>query len=520
MSAPLQEEVLENTTGKDPASARSALDGGQTRTPPRRFERSPLVRSAIAPARPRQSHDLRDITEGQRTAAALRRDSRVRRTLAIADFAAAALALGAVVVVRGKHPEPAALLMPPLVAIFCKLARLYDRDEHVLRKSTLDQAPQLLQVTTLLTLLAWFAGGALVRGGLDRPDVAILWIVLAVAIVCLRYLARRVAARTTTPERVLFIGSADDARRVQSRIASAHSLRAEMVGRVRVERGDHADPEPIGSLEDLDYLLRAHAVERVMIAPEEGDSDDVLETIRLVKALGVKVSVLPRLFEVVGSSMEFDDVDGITVLGLRRYGLSRTSWYVKRAFDLVATSAGLVLVAPLLGAIAVAIRASSPGPILFRQPRVGRGGEPFEMLKFRTMYDGADDDKSALRERNEAQGFFKIADDPRVTPIGRWLRRTSLDELPQLVNVLRGEMSLVGPRPLVEEEDRKIAGWHHRRREGTPGMTGVWQVLGPTRVSLEEMVKLDYLYRANWSLWLDLKILLRTLAHVSARRGC
>jgi exopolysaccharide biosynthesis polyprenyl glycosylphosphotransferase len=520
MRAPTREEVPQETTTKDRPSVRSTLDGGPPRTPPRRFARSPLTRSMFAGPAPREGHDLRDISEGQRAATVLRRDSRVRRMLALADLAAAALALGAVIALGGEHPEPAALLMPLLVAIFCKLARLYDRDEHVLRKSTLDQAPQLLQVTTLFTLLTWFAGGALVRGGLGKADVALLWIVLAVAIVFLRYLARRVAARATPPERVLFIGSADDAQRVESRIASAHSLRAEMVGRVRVERGDKLDPEPIGTLDDLDFLIRAHAVERVMIAPKEGDSDEVLETIRLVKALGVKVSVLPRLFEVVGSSMEFDDVDGITVLGLRRYGLSRTSWYVKRTFDLVATTAGLVLVSPVLGAIALMIRVSSPGPIFFRQPRVGRGGEPFEMLKFRTMYDGADGDKSALRDRNEADGFFKITDDPRVTPIGRWLRRTSLDELPQLVNVLRGEMSLVGPRPLVEEEDRKIAGWHHRRREGTPGMTGVWQVLGPTRVPLDEMVKLDYLYRANWSLWLDLKILLRTLAHVSARRGC
>jgi len=233
----------------------------------------------------------------------------------------------------------------------------------------------------------------------------------------------------------------------------------------------------------------------------------------------VKVSVLPRLFEVVGSSMEFDDIDGITMLGLRRYGLTKTSWHVKRSFDLFVAMTCLFLLAPLLAVIALAVRLSSPGPILFRQPRVGRRGEKFEMFKFRTMYDGADEDKAKLAAQNEAAGLFKITDDPRVTPVGRLLRRMSLDEVPQLLNVLRGEMSLVGPRPLVEDEDRKITGWNHRRREGTPGMTGVWQVLGPTRVSLDDMVKLDYLYRANWSLWLDLKILLRTAGHILAGRG-
>jgi lipopolysaccharide/colanic/teichoic acid biosynthesis glycosyltransferase len=177
------------------------------------------------------------------------------------------------------------------------------------------------------------------------------------------------------------------------------------------------------------------------------------------------------------------------------------------------------VISPLLLVIAVAVKVSSPGPVLFRQPRVGRRGRCFEMLKFRTMYDGADAQKAKLRDAVGTDGLFKLADDPRVTPVGRILRRTSLDELPQLINVLRGEMSLVGPRPLVEEEDRLIAGWHHRRREGTPGMTGVWQVLGSARVPLDDMVKMDYLYRANWSLWLDLKILLRTCAHVFSRRN-
>src|SRR5256714_11807813 len=142
--------------------------------------------------------------------------------------------------------------------------------------------------------------------------------------------------------------------------------------------------------------------------------------------------------------MEFDDIDGITMLGLRRYGLTKTSWHVKRTFDLVVATTCLLLLAPLLAAIALAVRLSSPGPILFRQPRVGRRGERFHMFKFRTMYDGADEDKPNLSDRNQARGLFKIVDDPRVTPVGRLLRRMSLDELPQLINVVLGEMSLVG----------------------------------------------------------------------------
>jgi lipopolysaccharide/colanic/teichoic acid biosynthesis glycosyltransferase len=170
--------------------------------------------------------------------------------------------------------------------------------------------------------------------------------------------------------------------------------------------------------------------------------------------------------------------------------------------------------------VALAVRLDSRGPIFFRQLRVGQYGRRFHMLKFRTMVPDAEAMKDSLRDRNEAQdGFFKIAEDPRVTRVGRFLRRTALDELPQLFNIVRGEMSLVGPRPLVVEEDQRIEGWHRRRLELMPGMTGHWQILGPARVPLREMVAIDYLYVANWSLWTDVKILLRTVPHVIGRRG-
>jgi exopolysaccharide biosynthesis polyprenyl glycosylphosphotransferase len=484
----------------------------------RRFARS-LARAPRRPRPAKRGRDTRDILEGQRTPTVLRRDARVRRSLATADLLAAVVALGVALLVGGLEPRPVAVVAPFLVVLFCKLGRMYDRDEVVIRKSTLDQAPDLLEAATLYSLIVWLASDLFVHGGMGRASVASMWGVLVLALIAFRWLARRLAARSTTPERLLVVGSGEATERLRARIETAHSINAVLVGRVALERDDREMPRPIGPLDDLDYVLRANGVERVIIAPSERTSDEQLDTIRLVKGLGVKVSVLPRLFEVVGSSMEFDDVDGITVLGLRRYGLPKTSWYLKRTFDVFGSSLGLLFTAPLLLALAVAVKVSSPGPVLFRQPRVGRCGERFEMLKFRTMWDGADRLKAALAEQSQVDGMFKIVDDPRVTPVGRLLRRTSIDELPQLINVLRGEMSLVGPRPLVEEEDRMIAGWHHRRREGTPGMTGVWQVLGSARVPLDDMVKMDYLYRANWSLWLDLKILLRTLVHVCGRHG-
>jgi exopolysaccharide biosynthesis polyprenyl glycosylphosphotransferase len=247
---------------------------------------------------------------------------------------------------------------------------------------------------------------------------------------------------------------------------------------------------------------------------------ETLNLVRTLKAVGVRVSLLPRMLEVVGSSVEFDDLHGVTLMGVRRFDLTRSSAAMKRAFDLVGASLGLLAISPLMIAFAIAIKLDSRGPVFFRQLRVGRHGRRFEMLKFRTMIPEADSMKDSLRDLNEAQeGLFKIAEDPRVTRVGRFLRRTALDELPQLFNIVAGEMSLVGPRPLVIEEDRRVQGWHRRRLELMPGMTGPWQILGPARVPLKEMVALDYLYVANWSLWTDIKILLRTVPHVLGRRG-
>jgi lipopolysaccharide/colanic/teichoic acid biosynthesis glycosyltransferase len=186
----------------------------------------------------------------------------------------------------------------------------------------------------------------------------------------------------------------------------------------------------------------------------------------------------------------------------------------------VVAGVAIILLAPLLAAIAIAICVDSRGWPLFRQPRIGRDGERFWILKFRSMVVGADAVKEEYRGLNEAQGgLFKIGEDPRITRVGLMLRRTCLDEIQQLFNVLVGDMSLVGPRPPVVDEDALIAGWQRRRLVVRPGMTGLWQIHGSSRIPLPDMVKIDYQYAANWSLWLDLKILLRTVPYVLSRRG-
>jgi exopolysaccharide biosynthesis polyprenyl glycosylphosphotransferase len=337
-----------------------------------------------------------------------------------------------------------------------------------------------------------------------------------------RSAGRALLRRLTSVERCMLVGDEEMWEKLAQSIA--HRRGVELVSRLSLRtpqngRGKSLNIEIAGALNRLRDQVQRDGVHRVIISLQESGFDEILDCIFLLKRLGVKVSVVPKLLEVVGSAVEFEDIDGMPVLGIRNFGLTRSSAFVKHCFDLGAGALGLIFAAPLFLVIAIAIKLDSRGEVLFRQPRVGRAGRVFEMYKFRTMYDGADELKVTLEELNETSGLFKIADDPRVTRVGRLLRRTSLDELPQLLNVVRGDMSLVGPRPLVPEEDRKVQGWARRRLQLTPGMTGNWQTLGAQRVPLHEMVKIDYLYIANWSLWGDIKALLRTAPHVFGRRG-
>jgi len=347
-------------------------------------------------------------------------------------------------------------------------------------------------------------------GALAGGEIAALWLASFAAVFGGRVLARWGAGRASPVERCLVIGAEERVDRIREKLASSRA-RAAVIASLPLAGGDVERLEgPAG----VRRIVADLQVDRIILAPTTTDTADVVELIRIAKAAGVRVSVLPRMLEVVGSVVELDDVDGMAMLGVRPFGLSRSSRQLKRAIDLLATSVGLVLVGPVIAAIALAVRLDSRGPALYRQVRVGRDGRPFHIYKFRSMVTGADALKDALRGRNEVgAGMFKLTCDPRVTRVGGLLRRTSLDELPQLFNVLRGEMSLVGPRPLVTDEDAQVLGLDRSRLHLTPGMTGPWQVLG-SRVPMQEMVGIDYLYVASWSVWLDLKLLLRTVVHV------
>ena len=472
--------------------------------------------------------ELASFREGAHSEEAQQRDARFRRALASADVLAGAVAILVLVVGLGTTPGPVVVLMLPLVVALAKVAGLYDRDDSLLGKSTLDEVPALFQLATVYALLFWLMQGALGSGSLGRVDVLVVWLCMFLGLPTLRSFARRIALRRTPCERCLVLGDLSIARELAGKLEAAPLINAEVVGYIPLNgRGGHhglieaVDDLPVlGSVTNLPVALWEHRIDRVVIDSSTTPTGDrLLDKVRLIKAVGVKVSLLPRLLEVVGWSVTLDEVQGVPLLGVHGYGLTRSSRLLKRTLDVVGSLGALILLAPLLLAIALGLRLTSRGPVLFRQRRVGRNGELFNLLKFRTMYEGSDDLKGELLGHNEADGLFKIANDPRITPFGRALRALSLDELPQLWNVVRGEMSLVGPRPLVPEEDKRIQGWLRRRLDVMPGMTGMWQVLGSARIPLHEMVKLDYLYRANWSIWLDIKILIRTVPFVLARRG-
>jgi exopolysaccharide biosynthesis polyprenyl glycosylphosphotransferase len=441
----------------------------------------------------------------------LRREALHRRMLGVADVLAATLALVLVLGVLGANPPALAVLVSmPLVIVLFKLAGLYDRDQLRIVHSTLDEAPVVLQLTGIYALSVTILLPVLIDGAIEGAEIAALWFASFAASMAARMLARWLAGRILQVERCLLIGESQQVDRVREKLASSRAHSA-IIASLSLEADESLSVADWGSVR---HLVDELEIDRIIIAPSTTDSAGVVEMIRIAKAAGARVSVLPRMLEVVGSAVEFDDLDGLTMLGIRPFGLSRSSRLLKRAFDLVGASAGLLAVAPILALIAVAIRLDSKGPILYRQVRVGRDGRHFRIFKFRSMVANADEQKAALYELNEVgEGMFKITRDPRVTRVGSILRRTSFDELPQLFNVLRGEMSLVGPRPLVTDEDAQVLGLDRSRLHLTPGMTGPWQVLG-SRVPMQEMVGIDYLYVAGWSLWLDIKLLLRTVRHV------
>jgi exopolysaccharide biosynthesis polyprenyl glycosylphosphotransferase len=472
----------------------------------------PFAEVVELPRRDRAHRRVAVRADSEAVRDARRREWTYRRLLACADFLAAAIAVFvAIDAVGGYALRPVYLAVVPLIVLAAKLGGLYDKDELVIEHSTLNELPRLVNLAAVSALLFWLARHYLVVGAPNTRSLLALWLLLTVGLVAGRSSAREIARRVSPIERCLLVGRRSVFGQLESKFASYP--RVNLVGVVGTD-DISSDYVRLREIAERDHI------HRIIIDTDATSSAVTLGIVRAANSTGLQVSLLPSMLAAVGGSVVFDDVGGLVLMGVQRFGLTRSSQLLKRAFDLAGATLVAILAAPLMAVLAIAVKLDSHGPVLFRQTRVGRDGEPFQMLKFRSMVDGADALKDSLREHNEAaDGLFKIYEDPRITRVGRLLRRTGLDELPQLFNVLAGDMSLVGPRPLVLDEDRRVTGFDRHRLHLTPGITGRWQTLGAARVPLEEMVKIDYLYIASWSPWADIKIIVETVGYLARRRG-
>jgi exopolysaccharide biosynthesis polyprenyl glycosylphosphotransferase len=280
-------------------------------------------------------------------------------------------------------------------------------------------------------------------------------------------------------------------------------------------------PRPIhGRVEDIEAVLPTNVGDQVAICLPITQGEPIDEIARLCEEEGKIVRIPMYVLEHTLSNGRVEEVDGIPIYSIVTGPDRVLGLIAKRLLDIAGAAALIVILSPVMLAIGAAIRLNSAGGVLFRQRRVGLHGRTFEVLKFRTMHEGAEERLTELMELNEIRGHaFKLTADPRVTRVGRWLRRTSLDELPQLWNVLRGEMSLVGPRPPLVSEVQGYDVWHRRRLSMKPGMTGLWQVRARTEQDFDRWVETDLEYIDSWSLWLDLRIILRTIPAVLNREG-
>lgn len=363
--------------------------------------------------------------------------------------------------------------------------------------------------------------------GISAPlaIVMIMWIIATVFLPIGRWIARGLVwRRAAFAERVVIVGAGLVGHTLAAKIAKHPEYRIELVGFLEdgepMPNGEGPNVPIIGSLQDLEEVIRDQRVNRVILAFSQARHQQFLSLARICADHNVKVNIVPRLFEVLSSRAGVDDLEGIPLLDVAQVELSRMNMLIKRVFDLLVGGLLTLVCLPLLVAVAILIKVDSPGPVFFRQERMGRNGRVFRIFKFRSMHAGAEDMREDLAFLNEYSGpMFKIKKDPRITRVGSWLRRISLDELPQLFNVLRGDMSLVGPRPLWVEEARQCKGWAKKRLHITPGITGLWQVMGRNDIPFDEMVKLDYFYVTGWSLSWDIRLLLETIPAVLGRRG-
>jgi len=420
----------------------------------------------------------------------------------------------------------------PFWVVAAKLYGLYDRDEERAAHTTVDDVVGVFHLVTvgvwLLLLAGWVSGAA----NPEFVKVAGFWLFAIVLVTGARAVARSLARRSVLYVQNMVVLGAGDVGQLIARKALLHpeygiNVVGFVDGEPREMRPELARVPLLGPPDRLADVVELFDVDPVLVAVSREPTHATLAAIRSLRALDVQIDVVPRLFDIVGPKVACHTIEALPLIGLPPVRLSRTARAAKRAIDVAGAGVALVVAAPLLAAIAVRIRLDGDGPVLFRQTRLGIGMREFTALKFRTMRVGGDDGAHRAYIRRtmtanaplEANGVFKLDRSATVTRTGAWLRRTSLDELPQLLNVLRGDMSLVGPRPCIPYETEQFAPHHFERFLVPAGITGLWQVAARANSTFGEALDMDVTYARSWSLGLDLRLLCQTPLQVLRQRG-
>jgi exopolysaccharide biosynthesis polyprenyl glycosylphosphotransferase len=492
---------------------------------------------------------LEILDRRRRTAVIKRRGWLVRRMLLLADLtgliAAMALAEWVVTAHKGQgllnsRAEILVFLLSlPAWVVVAKIYGLYDRDEERTDHSTVDDFSGVFNMITVCTFVFWVLCYLTGLAHPEAPKLIIFWAAAIALVTVSRSAARTIARRNVAYlQNAVIVGAGDVGQLVAKKLLRHPEYGINVVGFVDAEPKERDEGlghlSLLGGTNRLPAVIRLFDIDRVIIAFSNESHEQTLDLLQSVKDLDIQIDIVPRLFETVGPNVGLHMIEGLPLVGLPPLHLSRSSALLKRAMDLSVSAAALILLAPVLLAIALLVKLDSRGPILYRHTRVGRGGRRIDVLKFRSMrreacrgdrYGGVEaeaafvalmSDAQRAREFEDAQ---KFVDDPRTTRAGRLLRSTSLDELPQLLNVLRGDLSLVGPRAITSAELQRYGVRVEDLLSIRPGVTGYWQVNGRSRLSYEDRVRLDLSYLRSWSLGLDAKILVKTLRVLLSRAG-
>jgi exopolysaccharide biosynthesis polyprenyl glycosylphosphotransferase len=451
--------------------------------------------------------------------------------LQIADLAALAAALpiahGLYGLWKGGAPVPTlAWYWPQLVAALviwaasARLNGLYEERPRAGRGAVVRLTKALSVLALVAGAVAFFLGQATSRA-FTAFFFALVWGLLVANRGLFRLIARFMRARGYSARRFAVVGTGGDAREVAEAIAGHPEYGYQFAGFVLVDDGDPRSRGPLlGKLSRLETILQEHVIDEVVFALSRDRLDQLEDAVATCEELGVDYQISLEVLRFGQAKLRLGGIDDVPTLAYARTPSDSVALAVKRAFDMFVAGTVLFLLSPLLVGIAVAIRLDSRGPVFFRQRRVGLNGRQFTMLKFRSMHVDAEARLEALKAHNEMDGpVFKMRNDPRITRVGRFLRKTSLDEFPQFLNVLSGEMSVVGPRPPIPAEVRQYKAWQRRRLSMKPGITCIWQVSGRNDIDFDHWMELDLEYIDHWSLWRDFEICLRTIPAVLTARG-